>query len=394
MRSSLFIQIVFYPAPVPATRPVPAYQEYRPVVIDAHKRTRRSVYASYDPAPVAYTPSWALKHSSISLESTYVPVSYTEIPEEYALAPAPYTYVKPVPKPTKPVEYVQKPSYEPRFSYPRSHIPIQEETNDIPEDKPKPGPASATPTGRLFVPVSTTTAAPTTTTAAPTTTPPAFQTYASLAPSDNSPPAPSPVHSSYRPPVPTQASTPVPTPAPTLVAEVYTKPVVSQYSPLPLGGYEHNPYLRYVPTPAAESPPPTTTPPPPPSTPVPSTPGYVETYFIPKDPAPLPFISVKSAAIPVLPVPVPAGPLPAMIATPIRSQFHSQDELGQYTFGYANELSSKTEIKTADGITQGHYSYIDANGHVQSVHYVSDDHHGFRVAATNLPEGPVLEYKK
>ena len=41
-------------------------------------------------------------------------------------------------------------------------------------------------------------------------------------------------------------------------------------------------------------------------------------------------------------------------------------------------------MKTADGVTRGSYSYIDANGILQSVNYISDAM-GFRVAATNLP---------
>jgi len=57
-------------------------------------------------------------------------------------------------------------------------------------------------------------------------------------------------------------------------------------------------------------------------------------------------------------------------------------------YGYAGGPSSKSETKTADGITRGAYSYIDANGLVQSVNYVSDPVNGFRVAATNLPVGP------
>ena len=65
-----------------------------------------------------------------------------------------------------------------------------------------------------------------------------------------------------------------------------------------------------------------------------------------------------------------------------------QDDLGQYNYGYSNPTSAKQEFKTADGITQGTYSYVDANGIVQTVNYVSDDVNGFRVAATNLPVGP------
>ena len=65
-------------------------------------------------------------------------------------------------------------------------------------------------------------------------------------------------------------------------------------------------------------------------------------------------------------------------------QHHAQDSLGQYDYGYSNSLSSKSEIKTADGVVRGTYSYVDANNIVQTVNYLSDDL-GFRVQATNLP---------
>merc|ERR1711997_1147383 len=52
--------------------------------------------------------------------------------------------------------------------------------------------------------------------------------------------------------------------------------------------------------------------------------------------------------------------------------------------GFANPTQTKQEVKTADGVTRGGYSYIDANGIVQTVNYISDAM-GFRVAATNLP---------
>lgn len=45
-------------------------------------------------------------------------------------------------------------------------------------------------------------------------------------------------------------------------------------------------------------------------------------------------------------------------------QYHSQNALGQYSYGYANELSSKDEVKGSDGVTRGAYSYIDANGKI------------------------------
>lgn len=99
--------------------------------------------------------------------------------------------------------------------------------------------------------------------------------------------------------------------------------------------------------------------------------------------------------------------IPGPISLPEASQYHAQDELGQYQYGYNNPLSSKNEIKTFDGITRGSYSYLDSegicahlprefypkinwiffffSGEIQTVNYVSDAL-GFRVVATNLPK--------
>ena len=65
-----------------------------------------------------------------------------------------------------------------------------------------------------------------------------------------------------------------------------------------------------------------------------------------------------------------------------------QGVLGDYNYGYATPTSSKQEFRTPDGVVQGTYSYVDANGVVQTVNYVSDAE-GFKVAATNLPIAPV-----
>ena len=70
---------------------------------------------------------------------------------------------------------------------------------------------------------------------------------------------------------------------------------------------------------------------------------------------------------------------------PVSTQYHSQDEWGQYAYGYSGGPSAKHEQRTADGVTRGGYSYVDANGLVQSLSYVSDPVNGFRVAGTNLP---------
>merc|ERR1712066_139199 len=79
--------------------------------------------------------------------------------------------------------------------------------------------------------------------------------------------------------------------------------------------------------------------------------------------------------------PVAVQPVPADLTN---SQFHAQDDIGQYNYGYSSPTSTKQELKTADGVTRGSYSYLDANGVYQTVNYISDAL-GFQVAATNLP---------
>merc|ERR1712066_102200 len=98
-------------------------------------------------------------------------------------------------------------------------------------------------------------------------------------------------------------------------------------------------------------------------------------------PAPLPLAA---------PAPLPlAAPVPVVpIVEPPSSQFHAQDEFGQFSFGYQNINSAKTETKDAFGVTRGSYQYVDANGVLQTVNYIADDVNGFRVAGTNIPVAP------
>merc|ERR1712042_339755 len=83
-----------------------------------------------------------------------------------------------------------------------------------------------------------------------------------------------------------------------------------------------------------------------------------------------------------------AAVAPALVASTTRtSQFHAQDEFGQYNFGYAGGPSSRNEVRDAFGVVRGSYNYVDDNGEVQTTSYVADAL-GFRVAATNLPVAP------
>merc|ERR1712121_541608 len=72
---------------------------------------------------------------------------------------------------------------------------------------------------------------------------------------------------------------------------------------------------------------------------------------------------------------------------PIQTQYHAQDEFGQYSFGYAGGLTARSEHRNAFGGVSGSYNYVDSDGKVQTVNYVADAL-GFRVAGTNLPVAP------
>ncbi|XP_066938190.1 uncharacterized protein [Macrobrachium rosenbergii] len=71
-------------------------------------------------------------------------------------------------------------------------------------------------------------------------------------------------------------------------------------------------------------------------------------------------------------------------SAPVKSQYHSQDELGQYAFGYDAGTSSRDESRDAYGNVRGSFSYVDPYGKVQTQKYVADKL-GFRVEGTNLP---------
>merc|ERR1712142_154300 len=94
-------------------------------------------------------------------------------------------------------------------------------------------------------------------------------------------------------------------------------------------------------------------------------------------------VATYAAAAPVI--------APAAIAAPapsVSSQFHSQDEFGNTAHGYANINSAKHEQGNGYLGVTGSYSYVDANGVLQTTNYIADGL-GFRVQATNLPVAPV-----
>jgi len=111
--------------------------------------------------------------------------------------------------------------------------------------------------------------------------------------------------------------------------------------------------------------------------------------------------SAKGQVLPFYPyagVPVVAGPAPvapvvapaAVIPAPsVSSQFQSQDEFKNLAHGYSNINSAKHESGNAYLGVSGSYSYVDANGELQTTNYVADGL-GFRVTATNLPVAPAV----
>ncbi|KAK1125858.1 hypothetical protein K0M31_005396 [Melipona bicolor] len=86
------------------------------------------------------------------------------------------------------------------------------------------------------------------------------------------------------------------------------------------------------------------------------------------------------------------SPIANVWLSPIRSltplkQYHIQDGSGGYHYSFTGPHHAKSE-SSLNGITQGGYSYIDANGILQTVTYTADDQNGFRVSASNLPQPP------
>ncbi|KAL7298833.1 hypothetical protein TKK_0008572 [Trichogramma kaykai] len=81
-----------------------------------------------------------------------------------------------------------------------------------------------------------------------------------------------------------------------------------------------------------------------------------------------------------------AGELLAQAAEPLQQFTQSQNTAtGEYGFSYSGGPSAKTEYRALDGTTTGTYSYVDANGQLQSVSYIADEA-GFRATGTNIPQ--------
>jgi len=70
-------------------------------------------------------------------------------------------------------------------------------------------------------------------------------------------------------------------------------------------------------------------------------------------------------------------------ATGVSKQYHKQDELGNYAYGYVNQNSEKHEAGNSQLGVKGHYTYVDGNGLNRRVDYVADNQ-GFRASGDDV----------
>ena len=110
-----------------------------------------------------------------------------------------------------------------------------------------------------------------------------------------------------------------------------------------------------------------------------------------------PVIAAPAVIAKAAPV-VAAAPAVVAKAAPVAApgvhatQYHAQDELSNYEFGYQNPNSARTEKGNAElGTVAGSYSYVDGHGLTQKVNYVADAY-GFRVVGTNGARTPIAAY--
>lgn len=67
-----------------------------------------------------------------------------------------------------------------------------------------------------------------------------------------------------------------------------------------------------------------------------------------------------------------------------KSQYHTQNELGEATFGHREPFQAHDSIQDAAGNRVGSFSYISPDGRLLRTDYVADQA-GYRVASNALP---------
>ena len=84
------------------------------------------------------------------------------------------------------------------------------------------------------------------------------------------------------------------------------------------------------------------------------------------------------------PMEAPEPPMPSLGAPFVGGQFHTQDELKQYSFGHWGGPSTRVETKDALERTHGSFAYINPVGDVHVRKYVAAPGMGFKVIASDL----------
>lgn len=90
---------------------------------------------------------------------------------------------------------------------------------------------------------------------------------------------------------------------------------------------------------------------------------------------------------------VPFAPIaiqPAVAPIDLASQYHTQDEFGQFTFGHASLGQAHQQTRDFTGAVRGSYTYINPDGEQVVAHYVADAG-GFRVSSNALPVAPTFD---
>ncbi|KAL7733492.1 hypothetical protein ACLKA6_004962 [Drosophila palustris] len=82
------------------------------------------------------------------------------------------------------------------------------------------------------------------------------------------------------------------------------------------------------------------------------------------------------------------------LSLPLRRAYQEQDTARAfYSYGYSDENAARAEYTTRDGSSRGFYSYVDANGKLQTVKYEAGGLQGFKAEASNQPKAPVDDKK-
>lgn len=89
-----------------------------------------------------------------------------------------------------------------------------------------------------------------------------------------------------------------------------------------------------------------------------------------------------ATAVPAAPIIVPAAPAET------KSQYHSQNEFGEATYGHREQFQAYDAIQDADGNKAGSFSYVPPDGRLLTTEYVADKA-GYRVASNALPQNPL-----